>query len=72
MEYNEAKKWYLKGFEDAELTERQPMPIEQTMHDAEKFFDLVWNNQKCKCGQNALIHKAITEVDKCRRCGNLK
>jgi len=46
MEYSEAKKWYLKGFEDAELTERQPIPIEQTMRDAETFFDLVWSSHK--------------------------
>ena len=44
-EYNakvEAKKYYLKGFEDAELTENQGCSHEQTMRDAESFFELVY------------------------------
>jgi hypothetical protein len=38
----EAKKYYLKGFEDAELTENQGCSHEQTMRDAESFFELVY------------------------------
>jgi hypothetical protein len=38
----EAKKYYLKGFEDAELTENQNCPHEQTMKDAETHFELVY------------------------------
>jgi hypothetical protein len=38
----EAKKYYLKGFEDAELTESQNCPHEQTMKDAETHFELVY------------------------------
>jgi hypothetical protein len=38
----EAKKYYLKGFEDAELTENQGCSHEQTMRDAETQFELVY------------------------------
>jgi hypothetical protein len=38
----EARKYYLKGFEDAELTESQNVSHEQTMKDAETFFELVY------------------------------
>jgi hypothetical protein len=38
----EAKKYYLKGFEDAELTESQNCTHEQTMRDAESFFELIY------------------------------
>jgi hypothetical protein len=38
----EAKKYYLKGFEDAELTESQNCSHEQTMRDAETQFELVY------------------------------
>ena len=38
----EAKKYYLKGFADAELTESQNCSHEQTMKDAESFFELVY------------------------------
>jgi hypothetical protein len=38
----QAKKYYLKGFEDAELTESQNCSHEQTMRDAESFFELVY------------------------------
>jgi hypothetical protein len=38
----QAKKYYLKGFEDAELTESQNCSHEQTMKDAESFFELVY------------------------------
>jgi hypothetical protein len=38
----EAKKYYLKGFEDAELTETQNCSHEQTMKDAETHFELVY------------------------------
>jgi hypothetical protein len=37
-----AKKYYLKGFEDAELTESQNCSHEQTMRDAETQFELVF------------------------------
>ncbi len=43
--YGVAKFWYLKGFKDAETTERQPVPIEQTMKDAEAHFALVWDHK---------------------------
>jgi len=42
----EAKKYYLKGFEDAELTENQGCSHEQTMRDAESFFELVYPIKK--------------------------
>jgi hypothetical protein len=38
----QAKKYYLKGFEDAELTQNQGCSHEQTMRDAESFFELVY------------------------------
>lgn len=38
----EAKKYYLKGFEVAELTESQNVTHEQTMKDAESFFELIY------------------------------
>lgn len=38
----EAMKYYLKGFEDAELTEKQPVTHEQTMRDAETHFHLIY------------------------------
>jgi len=38
----EAKKYYLKGFENAELTKNQNCSHEQTMRDAESFFELVY------------------------------
>jgi hypothetical protein len=38
----EAKRYYLKGFEDAELTEYQGCSHEQTMRDAETQFELVY------------------------------
>jgi hypothetical protein len=38
----EAKKYYLKGFEDAELTQNQGCSHEQTMRDAETQFELVY------------------------------
>lgn len=38
----QAKRYYLKGFEDAELTETQPCSHEQTMRDAETHFELVY------------------------------
>jgi hypothetical protein len=38
----EAKKYYLKGFEDAELTDNQGCSHEQTMRDAETQFELVY------------------------------
>jgi hypothetical protein len=38
----EAKKYYLKGFEDAELTGNQGCSHEQTMRDAETQFELVY------------------------------
>jgi hypothetical protein len=38
----EAKKYYLKGFEVAELTESQNVTHEQTMRDAESFFELIY------------------------------
>jgi hypothetical protein len=38
----EAKKYYLKGFEDAELTENQGCSHEQTMRDAESFFEILY------------------------------
>jgi len=46
--------WYLKGFEDAETTERQPVSHEQTMKDAETHFYLVWD-----CYVNARQPKAF-------------
>jgi len=42
----EAKKYYLKGFEDAELTENQGCSHEQTMRDAETQFELVYPIKK--------------------------
>jgi hypothetical protein len=42
----EAKKYYLKGFEDAELTENQGCSHEQTMRDAETHFELVYPIKK--------------------------
>jgi hypothetical protein len=42
----EAKKYYLKGFEDAELTENQGCSHEQTMLDAETQFELVYPIKK--------------------------
>jgi len=41
-----ARYWYLKGFEDAETTETQPVCLEQTMKDAETQFDYVWEFNK--------------------------
>jgi hypothetical protein len=41
----QAKKYYLKGFEDAELTESQNCSHEQTMRDAETHFELVFEYQ---------------------------
>lgn len=38
----QAKRYYLKGFEDAELTETQQCSHEQTMRDAETHFELVY------------------------------
>lgn len=38
----EARKYYLKGFKDAELTESQNVSHEQTMKDAETHFELVY------------------------------
>ena len=38
--------WYLKGFKDAETTERQPVSLEQTMEDAETHFQFVWDEYK--------------------------
>ena len=42
-EKEQAMRWYLKGFEDAETTERQPVSHEQTMRDAETHFHFVWD-----------------------------
>jgi len=42
----EARKYYLKGFEDAELTESQNCSHEQTMRDAETHFELVYPIKK--------------------------
>lgn len=47
-EYNAkmlAKKYFLKGFETAEITEKQPVTHEQTMRDAESFFELIYPMQ---------------------------
>ena len=41
--FEKAMYWYLKGFEDAETTESQPVSHEQTMKDAETHFYLVWD-----------------------------
>jgi hypothetical protein len=41
----QARKYYLKGFEDAELTENQGCSHEQTMRDAETHFELVFEYQ---------------------------
>ena len=41
----QARKYYLKGFEDAELTENQGCSHEQTMRDAETHFELVFDYQ---------------------------
>ena len=41
-----AYKWYLKGFKDAENTESQPIPLEQTIKDAETNFYMVWDCYK--------------------------
>ena len=44
-EYNskiQAKKYYLKGFEVAELTDNQGCSHEQTMRDAESFFEILY------------------------------
>lgn len=41
--FENAMYWYLKGFEDAETTESQPVSHEQTMKDAETHFYLVWD-----------------------------
>jgi hypothetical protein len=38
----QAKKYYLKGFEVAELTENQGCSHEQTMRDAESFFEILY------------------------------
>ena len=38
----DAKKYYLKGFEDSEITEKQEVSHEQTMKDAETHFELVY------------------------------
>jgi hypothetical protein len=38
----EARKYYLKGFKDSELTEKQDVSHEQTMRDAETHFELVY------------------------------
>lgn len=40
-----ARKYFLKGFETAETTEKQPVPHEQTMRDAESFFELIYPMQ---------------------------
>jgi hypothetical protein len=43
--YNEkvnAKMYYLKGFEVAELTEKQNVSHQQTMRDAESFFEIIY------------------------------
>lgn len=40
-----AKKYFLKGFETAEITEKQPVTHEQTMRDAESFFELIYPMQ---------------------------
>jgi hypothetical protein len=37
-----AKKYFLKGFETAEITEKQTVTLEQTMRDAESFFELIY------------------------------
>jgi len=42
----EAMKWYIKGFIDAETTEKQPVSIEQSFKDAETHFDLVWSSEE--------------------------
>lgn len=60
----EAKKYYLKGFEDAELTEKQPITHEQTMRDAETHFELVYplkNKQS-----ETIIKNAPTDWTQCK------
>jgi hypothetical protein len=34
--------YYLKGFEVAELTEKQNVSHQQTMRDAESFFEIIY------------------------------
>jgi hypothetical protein len=38
----EAKKYFLRGFEDAELTQNPGVSHEQTMRDAETLFELLY------------------------------
>jgi hypothetical protein len=41
-----ANYWYMKGVKDAETTERQPIPIEETLKDFETHFELQYKSQE--------------------------